>query len=124
LTAEAVAMLSRVRTQQGAIGDAWVFPALRGDRTKAMSANAAMNLFKQLAAAAGIPAGERYGWHSLRRKFASELRHVSLKELTDLGGWKSPATVLTCYVQSDEHAQREALADRRTPGKKAVSGVS
>jgi len=82
-----------------------------------------MNLFKQLAAVAGIPAGERYGWHSLRRKFASELRHVALKDLGDLGGWDSPQTILTCYVQSSEDAQREALADRRTPGKKAVAGL-
>lgn len=86
LTDEAAAALARERTRQGAIGDAWVFPALRGDRTKAMSGDAAFNLWKRIAIVAGIPQGERYGWHSLRRKFASELRHVPLKDLGDLGG--------------------------------------
>lgn len=121
LTGEAVAVLAKERARQGAIGDAWVFPALRGDRTKPMSGDAAFNLWKRIATGAGIPKGERYGWHSLRRKFASELRHVALKDLGDLGGWKSATTILTCYVQSSQEAQREALQSRRSAGQEAVA---
>jgi hypothetical protein len=66
-----------------------------------------------LARSAGLPSAERYGWLSLRRKFASELKHTSLRDLAHLGGWKNTHTILSCYQQPDEPTQREALAQRR-----------
>lgn len=59
-----------------------------------------------------MPQGQRFGWHSLRRQFASELRNTNLRDLCDLGGWKSINTVLTCYVRPDEEAQRSTLSRR------------
>jgi hypothetical protein len=53
------------------------------------------------------------GWHSLRRKFATELKHTPLKDLCYLGGWKEPQTVLKCYQRADEGTMREALASRK-----------
>ena len=52
------------------------------------------------------------GWHSLRRRFASDLMHVPLKTLCELGEWKSPQTVLTCYQHPDQQRLRAALLDR------------
>ena len=62
---------------------------------------------------AGLPTDERFGFHAARRQFASELKHLNLKDLCALGGWRSPQTILTCYVQADEATQREALATRK-----------
>ena len=59
---------------------------------------------------AGIPAGERYGWHSFRRAFANALRNVPLRDLKDLGGWKTEQTVVAVYLKVDEQSQRTALA--------------
>ena len=56
------------------------------------------------------------GWHSLRRKFATELKEAPLKDLCELGGWKSPQTVLTCYQQPDRRTMRRALEARQTLG--------
>ncbi|MEO7087042.1 MAG: hypothetical protein ABI442_09180, partial [Gemmatimonadaceae bacterium] len=56
---------------------------------------------------------DRWGWHSLRRKFATELKGIPLKDLCDLGGWRSPQTILTCYQESDEETMRKALLNRR-----------
>ena len=53
------------------------------------------------------------GWHSLRRKFATELKHTPLKDLCYLGGWKEPQTVLKCYQRPDESTMREALEGRK-----------
>ena len=61
---------------------------------------------------AGLPQGQRLGWHSLRRKFATELKATPLKDLCAMGGWKSPQTVLTCYQCADEETQRTAMAKR------------
>ena len=57
-----------------------------------------------------------YGWHSCRRKFATELKQTNLKDLCELGGWKGPQTLPTCYVAPDVGTQREALAKRRAIG--------
>jgi hypothetical protein len=78
------------------------------------------HLWVRLAKAVELPKGERFGWHSLRRKFASELRNTNLRDLCDLGGWKKPETVLTCYVRPDEDAQREALTGRGLTRKAAI----
>ncbi len=121
LTDEALGCLLRERNARGAIGDAYIFPARRGDRSQPMSGDAVFNLWKRLAVAAAIPKGQRFGWHSLRRKFGSDLRKTNLRDLCDLGGWKSIQTVLTCYVRPDEGAQREALSDRPGADRVAVS---
>jgi hypothetical protein len=54
------------------------------------------------------------GWHSLRRKFATELKAVSLTDLCALGGWKDHNTVLKCYQQPDPETMRVALENRGT----------
>ena len=53
------------------------------------------------------------GWHSLRRKFASDLMEQPLKVLCELGGWKTAKTVLQCYQRADEGQLRKALEARR-----------
>ncbi len=55
---------------------------------------------------------KRCGWHALRRAFATELKHVPLKDRCELGGWKEPTTVLTCYMQADQDTMRKALESR------------
>jgi hypothetical protein len=83
------------------------------EHTTPLTRDAAMHYWKRLAAGAGLPTGARYGWHSCRRKFATELKQTNLKDLRALGGWKGAATLLTCYVTPDEGTQGEALAQRR-----------
>lgn len=56
---------------------------------------------------------ERLGWHSLRRKFANDLRELPLKDLAALGGWKDTRTILVCYLEENEKAMVEALRSRR-----------
>jgi integrase len=119
-TDEAIAMLTRERNARLAIGDAYLFPS-RKDASKPMDSNAAGFVWDRLAKLAELPTGQRLGWHALRRKFASELRNTNLRDLCDLGGWKKPETVLTCYVRPNEDAQRTALSGRMKLDKVAVS---
>ena len=44
---------------------------------------------------------------------STELKTAPLKDLCALGGWKAPATVLTCYIQPDEATMRDPLAQRK-----------
>ena len=64
-------------------------------------------------ASAKLPPTKGMGFHSLRRQFATEMKHTPLRDLAQLGGWKSPQTILACYQQPDEATQRKALAERR-----------
>ena len=45
------------------------------------------------------------GWHGLRRK-ATELKGASLKDLSQLGGWKDAQTILKCDPSADEESMR------------------
>jgi hypothetical protein len=49
-------------------------------------------------------------------EFANALRDVPLRELKDLGGWKSERTVVAVYLRPDEQAQRTALGKLATNG--------
>ena len=62
-------------------------------------------------------------WQALHRRHevlapqCCELRnftyHEPLKVSCELGGWKSPETLLECYQQPDEVEMRQAINDRR-----------
>jgi len=53
------------------------------------------------------------GWHSLRRKFATDLKHSTpLADLRSLDGWKDHNSFLKCYMRADERTMRAALAKR------------
>jgi integrase len=78
-----------------------------------MSRHLAHNWWKKAEKLAGLEPKEGRGWHSLRRKFASDLMHKPLKVLSELGGWKNPQTILICYQHPDQDQLREALKDRR-----------
>jgi hypothetical protein len=59
------------------------------------------------------------GYHSLRRRFANDLKTTNLRDSCGLGGWKSPQTVLTVYQQPELAVMREALNGR---AKRCIAG--
>lgn len=105
LTAAARAALETYRAAQPGIGETLVVPGVSGDRAR--------DWMEQAQQRAGLPPEQGRGWHALRRHFASELRHVPLRDLCDLGGWKDPTTVVKCYQRPSEAAQVAALESRR-----------
>ncbi|MGH7671381.1 MAG: tyrosine-type recombinase/integrase [Gemmatimonadales bacterium] len=40
-------------------------------------------------------------WHPFRRKFATERKHLPLRDVAAAGGWKEPRTLLECYQLAD-----------------------
>jgi hypothetical protein len=93
------------------IGNAWVFPSPE-DPTRYCSQYIMRDWMERGLKKIGITSGMRYGWHSLRRQFATDLTHIPLSDLCALGGWKDPNTILKCYAQPDEQTMREALNNR------------
>lgn len=113
LTDIAVAALKAVQDAEQSTGERWIFPA-PGDESRPYSRNLARDYWERMAKAAKLPKGQRLGWHSLRRKFASELKATPLRDLAHLGGWKCAQTILTCYIAPDEATQRAALEQRKS----------
>jgi integrase len=100
------------RRKAPGIGDAAVLPGV-SQRAKAISTDLARDWLQKAQVLAKLPPERGRGWHAFRRNFASELRHVGLRDLCDLGGWKDPMTVVKCYQRPSEDAMRAAQAARR-----------
>ena len=100
------------RTRLGTIAG-WVF-ARESDGEAPMD----RHLFdKWLAVAertAELPKLEGGRWHPYRRKWATERKHLPLKDVAAAGGWKDVATLLECSQQPDHDTLRTVM-ERPTP---------
>ena len=111
LTDEALAVLDEARRRNPGIGDTPLLPAPKNP-AKCMHRCLVAKWWRKAEALAGLEPKRGRGWHSLRRKFASDLMDQPLKVLCELGGWKTAQTVLQCYQRADEDKLRKALAER------------
>ena len=112
VSAEALATLQEARRESPGIGDAPVLPAPK-DPSQCVSRSLVRDWWEKAQELAALEPKRGRGWHSLRRKFASDLMNQPLKVLCELGGWKTAQTVLQCYQRADEKQLRKALKHRR-----------
>ena len=112
VTVMVAAVLEEARRRNPGIGDAPVMPAPK-DPFTCMSRSLVRAWWKRAERFAGLEPKRGRGWHSLRRKFASDLMDLPLKVLCDLGGWKTAATILQCYQRPDEERLRKAIDEYR-----------
>lgn len=113
LTPTALEVLGCARDRAHALGDAPVFSEERAwagkpadrQRTRKRSTK----WWARAEKLSELPHVRGMGWHSLRRKFATELKHIPLTDLCELGGWKTAQTILMCYQQP----MRRGLLNRR-----------
>ena len=119
-TAEALAVLGEARRHNCGAGDAPVLPSPQ-DPSACVSGPQVAVWWKSAERRAGLEPKRGRGWHSLRRKFATDLMGLPLKVLCDLGGWKEAQTVLRCYQHTDEVQLRTALDSRpRKDGDRSI----
>ncbi|MCY3698853.1 MAG: tyrosine-type recombinase/integrase [Gemmatimonadetes bacterium] len=112
MTDEAVVALEEAAQRRGSdAGDSPVLPAIR-DATRCAGLSLVRRWWDTAQVLAGLEPRRGRGWHSLRRKFASDLMALPLKVLCELGGWKEAQTVLRCYQQADAGQLRKALDSR------------
>lgn len=92
ITPGAVAELEWARKSRPAIGDTYIF----ADETAKLpiSRHVPRKWWERAWKLAELPKSERYGWHALRRAFATDLKTTPLKDLAALGGWKDTNTIL------------------------------
>ena len=112
VTAEALSALKEARRCHPGTGEAPVLPAPRNPLA-CLGAARLHAWWSKAQILAGLEPMPGRGWHSLRRKFASDLMDQPLKVLCALGGWKTAKTVLECYQRPDAGQLRKALEARR-----------
>ncbi len=114
VTVEALAVLHEALERSSGHEDAPVLPAPT-DPSRCAGRSLVRAWWYKAQTLAGLEPKRGRGWHSLRRKFASDLMDQPLKVLCELGGWKTAKTVLQCYQRADEGQLRKALEARRRP---------
>lgn len=115
MTPAAIDAIARLRRELPRIGAGYLFPSpdVPGAHR---SRESAYKWWREGERRAELPRSKGRAWHSLRRKFATELVDVPLAVLQQLGGWSTARTIVECYQHPDEKAQAGALASRRRHG--------
>ncbi|MGH7557177.1 MAG: tyrosine-type recombinase/integrase [Gemmatimonadota bacterium] len=122
INADARAVLDRVMASRPGAGSAPLFPA-PGDPTKPIDAFFASKLMRRGIALARKKATEEgrtfdpprgFGYHSFRRKWATEVKDLSPTDAAALGGWKNAVTMQAVYQQPDWEGMLQVIEKRRT----------
>lgn len=106
--------LRRFRVQLGEVGNGWLFPRQSGEKPWPRE------IFRQLwvraeahANLTHIPGG---CWHTLRRKWAIEHKHLPPVDVAGVGGWKDLAVLQTIYQIPTTEGMREVVNSQRKLG--------
>lgn len=113
LSPTAMRALCAERQRVPTVGHVWIFPA-PGTPGEAVSRHLVRDWWRKLERRAGLPPERGRGWHSVRRKFASDLDAIgaSHSDVMALGGWRNIATLTRCYITPDRVRLRAALEQR------------
>ncbi|HEX8848009.1 MAG TPA: tyrosine-type recombinase/integrase, partial [Gemmatimonadaceae bacterium] len=103
--------LKQFRKRLGAIGG-WLFAGERKPE-QAMDRHLFDKWLRFAEEKAKLPKLHGGLWHPYRRKWATERKHHSLKDVAAAGGWKDTETLLTCYQQPDTEALLAVMSEER-----------
>ncbi len=101
LSESARAALDQVLARHPAVGDVPLFPSPKNP-LQPWTRWHARNLLERAeekAELAPLPGGD---WHPYRRKWATERKHLPVKDVAAAGGWKTEDTLVKCYQATDE----------------------
>ena len=94
------AALDRIVRERPGIGAAPLFPS-PGDPTKPITRHLADKWLRKAEKLAGLEPLRGTLWHSYRRKWATERKHMPDVDVAQAGGWKSTVSLKTSYQQAD-----------------------
>ena len=124
VTAEVLAVLEEARMQNPKGGNFPVLPAPK-DPSRCLDRSRVRVWWDKAQRLAGLEPKRGRGWHSRRRKFASDLMDQPLKVLSQLGGWKTARTVLPVLPEGRRGpAQEGRWAPAESPLLAKLAGVN
>jgi integrase len=117
MSSHCAAVLKAAWRERASVVDAWIFTNARGNGP--ISRYRVRDWWRRLEVLSKIKRIPGRGWHSCRRKFATEHMDLPLVELMKLGGWKNERTIVQCYQQPRDERLRDAL-ERRIVARRAT----
>ena len=114
LTRELRASIDAYLRQHPRVGDAPLFPGRRSEQPIAKTI--ADYWMRRAVEKAKLPKLERGAWHTLRRLWASERRHLPAQDVAAAGGWRSLQVMRSAYQQADAATILEVMQAPRNTG--------
>lgn len=112
VTPEVREELERFRRERPGVGEALLFPA-PNDATKPVSVQVATDWLRQAEKLAKLEPLPRGAWHPFRRRWATERKHLSAKDVAAVGGWVDTTTLQKCYQVADEETMEAVVLQPR-----------
>lgn len=115
VTPEVRAELERLRRERPGVGEALLFP-MPNDMSRPVRVENASDWLRhaeKLADLKSVPGGV---WHPFRRRWATERKHLSPKDVAAVGGWVDTATLQKCYQVPDEATMEAVVLQPRKLG--------
>jgi len=112
VTPDVRAELERYRRDHLLVGEALFFPA-PNDSTRPVTVQVATEWLRRaekLAELEPMPGG---AWHPLRRKWATERKHLSPKDTAAVGGWTDLTTLQNVYQVADAETMEAVVCQPR-----------
>ena len=92
-------------------GEAWIFPAPRSEGHVRVDVTRSWLRRAEELAELDHPRG--FGWHSLRRMWATKRKHLSVQDVAAVGGWRQTQTLQDLYQRADlETMEAVVMGDR------------
>jgi hypothetical protein len=107
----AAGRVARFRCKLGAVGGR-VFPAQK-DQNQPVQRDVFERWIWAIERHAKLPELDRGLLHPYRRKWATERKHLPIKDVAAAGGWKDVNTLLTCYQQADRQTVLAVMSEPR-----------
>jgi integrase len=114
LGAEARAALDAYLRDHPRVGEVPLFPAT-GDDAKAAHKVLAGYWLRRAETLAGLPRLERGAWHTFRRLWASERRHLPAQDVMAAGGWRDVRVMQRAYQHADPATVFAVVATPHAP---------
>jgi len=99
LSPEVRQALEDLKTERPGVGEAWVFPSPRGSGH--LSTDVARNWLLAAEKLAGLVHPRGFGWHSLRRRWATQRKHLPVQDVAAVGGWSQVQVLQELYQRPD-----------------------
>jgi integrase len=104
--------MERIRRERLAVGNAYLFPAPESEGH--IRVDVARRWLLQAERLAKIEHQPGFGFHALRRRWATKRKHLSAKDVAACGGWKNTATLQQVYQFPDPQTMQEVVLEDRT----------
>jgi integrase len=119
-----VALLEEIRSFRSKLSvvAGWLFPAEKTPQDP-MRRDVFARWILALEQHAGLSKLDGGLLHAYRRKWATERKDLSVKDVAAAGGWRDVGTLLTCYQQADRETMLAVMSEPRKVTEASVTGT-